>query len=83
MVIKYFSWVRDIANTPEEIIELPVNVNNVKELIDYLILSNEKYHKIFKKRKVVKIAVNKIYVDELKEIKNTDEIAFFPPVTGG
>ena len=83
MVIKYFSWVRDIANTPEEVIELPVNVNNVKELIDYLILSNEKYHKIFKKRKVVKIAVNKIYVDELKEIKNTDEIAFFPPVTGG
>ena len=83
MVIKYFSWVRDIANTPEEIIELPVNVNNVKELIDYLILSNEKYHKIFKKRKVVKIAVNKIYVDEFKEIKNTDEIAFFPPVTGG
>ena len=83
MVIKYFSWVRDIANTPEEIIELPVNVNNVKELIDYLILSNEKYHKIFKKRKVIKIAVNKIYVDEFKEIKNTDEIAFFPPVTGG
>ena len=52
-------------------------------MIDYLILSNEKYHKIFKKRKVVKIAVNKIYVDEFKEIKNTDEIAFFPPVTGG
>ena len=83
MVIKYFSWVRDIANTAEEIIELPANVKNVKELIDYLILSNEKYHKIFKKRKVVKIAVNKIYVDEFKEIKNTDEIAFFPPVTGG
>ena len=83
MVIKYFSWVRDIANTAEEIIELPANVNNIKELIDYLILSNEKYHKIFKKRKVIKIAVNKIYVDEFKEIKNTDEIAFFPPVTGG
>ena len=83
MVIKYFSWVRDIANTAEEIIELPANVNNVKELIDYLILSNEKYHKIFKKRQIVKIAVNKIYVDEFKEIKNTDEIAFFPPVTGG
>ena len=83
MVIKYFSWVRDIANTAEEIIELPANVNNIKELIDCLILSNEKYHKIFKKRKVIKIAVNKIYVDEFKEIKNTDEIAFFPPVTGG
>ena len=83
MVIKYFSWVRDVANTAEEIIDLPANVNNVKELIDYLILSNEKYHKIFKKRKIVKIAVNKIYVDEFKQIKNTDEIAFFPPVTGG
>ena len=83
MVIKYFSWVRDIANTAEEIIELPANVNNVKELIDYLILNDEKYHKIFKKRQIVKIAVNKIYVDEFKEIKNTDEIAFFPPVTGG
>ena len=46
MVIKYFSWVRDIANTAEEIIELPANVNNIKELIDYLILSETELKKL-------------------------------------
>ena len=42
MIVKYFSWVRDLAGTPEEIIELPDNVNNVEELINYLILGSSK-----------------------------------------
>ena len=83
MIIKYFSWVKDITKTPEEFLELPNNVKNIKDLINHLITKDEKYKKMFAKRKIIKIAVNKIYVDELKEIKDTDEIAFFPPVTGG
>ncbi len=83
MIIKYFSWVRDLAETPEEIFELPENISNIKQLIDHLISKNEKYEKIFVKRQIVKIAVNKVYVDESKKINNSDEIAFFPPVTGG
>ena len=83
MIVKYFSWVRDLAETPEEIIDLPDQVSNVEELIDYLISLNKRYEKIFAKKSIVKIAVNKTYVDSSTKISNSDEIAFFPAVTGG
>ena len=37
MVIKYFSWVKELAETSEEQIELPDNIKNVEELIKFLI----------------------------------------------
>ena len=83
MIVKYFSWVRDLAETPEEIIELPDKVSNVEELIEYLISLNKRYEKIFAKKSIIKIAVNKTYVDSSTKISNSDEIAFFPAVTGG
>ena len=83
MIVKYFSWVRDLAETSEEVIELPDKVSNVEELIDYLVSINKRYEKIFAKKTIIKIALNKTYVDSSTKINNTDEIAFFPAVTGG
>ena len=83
MVIKYFSWVRDLAESSEENIQLPANVTTVEELIKFLTKKNKKYEKIFLKNHTVKIAINKVYASSSSTIKNNDEIAFFPPVTGG
>ncbi len=83
MIIKYFSWVRDIAEIAEEELNLPNDVQNVNQLIVYLINKEEKYKKIFLKKNLIKIAVNQVYAKSSTKIKNTDEIAFFPPVTGG
>ena len=44
---------------------------------------DEKYKKAFNKRNTIKVAQNKIYISKSTKIKNNDEIAFFPPVTGG
>ena len=83
MIIKYFSWVRDFVGTSEEVVNIPDKINTADELINYLISKDEKYKKAFKKRKSIKIALNKEYVTETTKINNEDEIAFFPPVTGG
>ena len=83
MVIKYFSWVRDLAETSEENVQLPVNVKNVDGLIKFLIKKNKRYEKIFVRKNTVKVAVNKIYASSSSKINNNDEVAFFPPVTGG
>ena len=83
MVIKYFSWVKELAETSEEQIELPDNIKNVEGLIKFLIKKNKKYEKIFVRNNTIKIAVNKTYTSRSSKITNTDEIAFFPPVTGG
>ena len=83
MVIKYFSWVKELAETSEEQIELPDNIKNVEELIKFLIKKNKKYEKIFVRKNTIKIAINKVYTNPSSKITNNDEIAFFAPVTGG
>ena len=83
MIIKYFSWVKDIIGKSEEIISISSDIDTPEKLIDYLIKKDEKYKKAFNKRNTIKIAQNKIYISKSTKIKNDDEIAFFPPVTGG
>jgi len=83
MIIKYFSWVKDIVGKSEEIISISSNIDTPEKLIDYLIKKDEKYKKAFNKRNSIKVAQNKIYISKSTKIKNDDEIAFFPPVTGG
>ena len=83
MIIKYFSWIKEHVGKSEELIELPDNINNVNELINYLNELDKKYSLILEKKKLIKIAVNKTYSSFDTNISNNDEIAFFPPVTGG
>ena len=83
MVIKYFSWIKEHLGKSEEHIALPRHINNVNEVINYLIEIDEKYNLIFEKKEIIKIAVNKTYSSFDTNISNNDEIAFFPPVTGG
>ena len=83
MVIKYFSWIKEHIGKSEEKIDLPYYINNVNELINYLNEIDGKYNLIFEKKDLIKIAVNKTYSSFDTNISNNDEIAFFPPVTGG
>ena len=83
MVIKYFSWIKEHIGKSEEIIELPVNVSTVQELMLYLENLNDNYKLAFEKKDLIKIAINKSYSSIDDKINNNDEIAFFPPVTGG
>ena len=83
MVIKYFSWIKEHIGKSEEIIELPENVTTISELMNYLNNLNDDYKKVFEKKDLIKIAVNKTYCSIETKISDNDEIAFFPPVTGG
>ena len=83
MIIKYFSWIKEHIGKSEEHIVLPNHITNVDQLINYLNQMDKKYHLILKKREIIKIAVNKTYSSFDANISNDDEIAFFPPVTGG
>ena len=83
MIIKYFSWIKEHVGKSEELIELPDHINNVNELINYLNELDKKYSLILEKKKLIKIAVNKTYSSFDTNISNNDEVAFFPPVTGG
>ena len=83
MVIKYFSWIKEHIGKSEEQIILPSHIINIKQLINYLNEMDEKYKLLYEKKELIKIAVNKTYSSFDTNISNSDEIAFFPPVTGG
>ena len=83
MVVKYFSWIKEHIGKSEEVIDLPIDITTINELIIYLENLNENYRLAFEKKNLIKIAINKSYSSLNDKIDNNDEIAFFPPVTGG
>lgn len=83
MNLKYFAWIAEIIDKREESLEIPTGIETIGQLIDYLSSIDEAYKKAFEKRKSIKFAVNQVLVDENELISKADEIAFFPPMTGG
>ncbi|WP_417460257.1 molybdopterin converting factor subunit 1 [Kordiimonas sp.] len=81
--ILYFSWVRETIGKSEESFSLPQGVTTVSALIDHLATRGENYARAFAKQDAIRIAVNQVHVKPDHNVTNSDEIAFFPPVTGG
>tara|TARA_B100001778_G_C18545873_1_gene610612 strand:+ start:1034 stop:1285 length:252 start_codon:yes stop_codon:yes gene_type:complete len=83
MQIKYFSWVKDQIGEESENITITEQIITVKDLINYLKKKNDKYAKAFDDDSVIRCAVNMEVTDLNHKISDNDEIAFFPPMTGG
>ena len=83
MKILYFSWIKEKIGTNSEEIMKPKKVENVMDLIQFLQSVSDRHKDAFSHLKTIKVAVNKNFASFETEIKNNDEIAFFPPVTGG
>ena len=83
MKIVYFSWLKEILGISEENVRPPKNIKNIKDLIKWLGTKSIKHRKVLLKSKNIRYSVNHQIVDKNNKIKNNDEIAFFPPFTGG
>jgi molybdopterin synthase sulfur carrier subunit len=83
MKILYFSWIREAVGKSEEDLLMPEKVNTVLGLVTWLKQQDTGYRVAFADDTVVRVAVNQEYVSLDCVISDNDEIAFFPPVTGG
>jgi sulfur-carrier protein len=81
--LRYFAWVRERIGKPEEDVDLPPSVRTVGELISWLSHRGEEYAHAFENPKVVRAAINRAHVKADTAIAGAQEIAFFPPMTGG
>lgn len=79
----YFAWVRERIGRPEETLELPASVTTIADLIGYLRGLGPEYEQAFAKPDVVRAAIDRTHVKPSASIADAQEIAFFPPVTGG
>ncbi len=83
MKVLYFAWLRLRTGVGEEELALPQGVGTVAELVDWLKTRGPGYAKAFQEMGAVRVAVNQEYVPFDHPLAEGDEVAFFPPVTGG
>ncbi|MEC4590491.1 molybdopterin converting factor subunit 1 [Nitrospirillum amazonense] len=83
MRILYFAWLRAKIGTAEEEVAPPAGVTTTGDLITWLQSRGPHYADALANRAVVKVAVNQDYVGMDYPLAPGDEVALFPPVTGG
>ncbi len=83
LTILYFAWLRERVGRSQEELDLPPSVRTVADLVTYLADRGPGYATAFQNRRTVRCAVNQEFADPDAPIHPGDEIAFFPPVTGG
>ncbi len=82
MIIKYFAWLKNITNTEEEVINNK-NITDVKTLKEFLLKKYPKLNQYMKEDDFIRVAINLEYITSNETIDSKDEIALFPPVSGG
>ena len=81
--VLFFAGLREQLGTPGEELELPADVTSVAGLRAHLKARGGAFDTAFSEKALVRMAVNQEMVSAARPIKGGDEIAFFPPVTGG
>jgi molybdopterin converting factor subunit 1 len=80
--ILYFAWLRERIGVAEERLALPDGVITVADLIGFLSARSPAHEAAFGTR-TIRCAVNQEFADHSTRLAPGDEVAFFPPVTGG
>jgi len=83
MRLRYFAWLRSRIGTSSEEIVLPDTVRDVGSLLDWLRQRGANYQAALADPGAVRVAVNHEYAGMAHPVTDRDEVALFPPVTGG
>lgn len=81
--ILYFARLRETFGVSSEQVALPASVQDVAGLIALLRVRGAVWETELAPGKAFRIAVNQTMANADTPVADTDEIAIFPPVTGG
>ncbi len=81
--VLYFASLRDRIGTTSEDLELPPNAATISDILQILRSRKGAWADTFDNDSLILTAVNQEMAGPDEVVRNGDEIAFFPPVTGG
>lgn len=81
MNILYFAWVRERIGVPRESFE--TSASTVSELVEELRSREERYAAAFADTSALRVAVDQVLTGFDAPLEGVQEVAFFPPMTGG
>lgn len=79
----YFAWLRERIGAGEETIEAPDEIATLGQLRDWLRRRGPGFAAAFAEGKTIRAAVNQVFAGPETQLRPGDEVAFFPPLTGG
>ena len=83
MKLLYFAWLKTKTGIAEEEVDPPPEVATVGDLLNWLKGRGPGYAEALADLQIVRVAVNQEYADHGQAVSPDDEVALFPPVTGG
>ena len=83
MKILYFAWLRQKAGTGSEEVDPPAEVRTVGDLMQWVAARRPGFAEALAAPGAVRAAVNQDFARPDHPVAPGDEVAFFPPVTGG
>jgi molybdopterin synthase sulfur carrier subunit len=79
----YFAWLRAKIGVAEEIVALPPGIGDVAGLLGWLRGRGGGYGEALRDLALIRVAVNQDHAGRDHEVRAGDEVALFPPMTGG
>jgi molybdopterin synthase sulfur carrier subunit len=83
ITILYFARLREALGTGREAFALPTGVADVGGLRQTLLSRGGAWAEAFDEGRRIRAAVNQEMASDSTAVRDGDEVAFFPPVTGG
>lgn len=83
MKLLYFAWLKSKIGKAEETVEPPAGIATPGALVDWLKTRGPGFAEALKDRRALRVAVNRRHVGWDHALNAGDEVALFPPVTGG
>jgi sulfur-carrier protein len=83
MQLLYFGWVKSRIGIGKEDLSPPPEVASVADLIDWLKARGGGYANAFEDISALRVAVNQEIAPLDATLSESDEVALFPPMTGG
>lgn len=83
LTLKFFASVRETLGKPSDTLELPASGASVADVRAALVARGGAWATALGEGRALRMACNQVMCQPDTPVREGDEVAFFPPVTGG